>query len=791
MAYCINPDCSRRKNPDNCAVCQNCQTPLILQNRYLIKHPLQAEQDNYTRYTEVFEIQDLVNPEKPKVLKSLKEVSPELERLFEQEASILISLRHPGLPVGEVIFPLVLNTNRQLRCFVMEKIPGQDLQTWLSKNKYLTSYKIALNWLTQITEILQFVHEQKLFHRDIKPANIMLRPDGKLVLIDFGTARKLTQTIVNGKQVTVIHSIGYTAPEQRDGYAVLQSDFYALGRTLIYLLTGIDPASDNYQDLRNWSKYITDPKTPRKLITLIQTMTVADYKQRPKNAQVILEQITQLEKHPHLQWQKLLLTTTCGVLLLIGGKQIYQEIAIPRTCDQTLDDHLSCGEESLIPSSFWGNGQPPPAKQLAIEKYRQQNFAKAVILFQDAFNQEADAETLIYLNNAKIQIQFPANKIYTIAVAVSLERSTAMGLQILRGAAQAQTEALEKGQPLRIIIADDSNRPNAKGAILNTARKVAQRLVKYRDLLAVVGHYTSDTTKQTLPIYSKAKLVLVSPTATSHNLKGPFFFRTVSSTAVAGPRMATYVFSELKQRKAAVFYSEGSEYAESLASQFRASAKSLSGHVIDHQPAFNLASNKFDAKIALNQAQRQKATAIVLIPDAGVGLRDSIKKALEVIQSNVNQSWIIAGNSLYNPDLLTSDQITSSPGIKRTVWAIPWHPMNEINSPFAEQAQTLWKITNFPTNTEITWRSVNSYDAVLVLSKALEQNPTRKGIQQVLTSSNFSVAGATGVVRFVGSEPNNGKITMVKLQPNCHSSGFVFIVPKNIDKDLIPFICRE
>ncbi|MFM7370658.1 MAG: protein kinase domain-containing protein, partial [Sphaerospermopsis kisseleviana] len=134
------------------------------------KHPLQAEQDNYTRYTEVFEIQDLVNPEKPKVLKSLKEVSPELERLFEQEASILISLRHPGLPVGEVIFPLVLNTNRQLRCFVMEKIPGQDLQTWLSKNKYLTSYKIALNWLTQITEILQFVHEQKLFHRDIKPA---------------------------------------------------------------------------------------------------------------------------------------------------------------------------------------------------------------------------------------------------------------------------------------------------------------------------------------------------------------------------------------------------------------------------------------------------------------------------------------------------------------------------------------------------------------------------------------------------------------------------------------------
>ena len=42
----------------------------------------------------------------------------------------------------------------------------------------------------------------------------MLRPDGKLVLIDFGTARQLTQTVVNGRIVTVIHSIGYTAPEQ-------------------------------------------------------------------------------------------------------------------------------------------------------------------------------------------------------------------------------------------------------------------------------------------------------------------------------------------------------------------------------------------------------------------------------------------------------------------------------------------------------------------------------------------------------------------------------------------------
>ncbi|WP_066423464.1 bifunctional serine/threonine-protein kinase/ABC transporter substrate-binding protein [Anabaena sp. 4-3] len=771
MAYCINPDCSRRKNPDNCAVCQNCKTPLILQNRYRLTHPLQADRHSYT---EVFEIQDLLNPEQPKVLKSLKEVSPELERLFQQEASILTTLQHPGLPVGEAMFPLFLNTGRQLRCFVMEKIPGQDLQAWLSENHYLTSYKIALDWLKQITEILQFVHEQKFFHRDIKPGNIMLRPDGKLMLIDFGTARKLTETIVNGKRVTVIHSMGYTAPEQLDGHAVVQSDFYALGRTLIYLLTGIDPASDRLQNLLHWSKYVKDKKTPKRLIELIQAMTASNLQHRPPTAQVILDKIAQVEKYPQVQWQKFLLTTTCSIFLLFGAKQVYQEITIPRTCDQRLYDHLSCGEESLIPSSFWGNSQPPTAKQLAIEKYRQQNFAEAYGLFQEAFNQEPDAETLIYLNNTKIQIQFTAEQIYTIAVAVPLERRTAIGLEILRGAAQAQTQALQQGQPLRIIIADDSNRQDSKSIIDNNARKIAQHLVKYRDLLAVVGHYSSEATKKSLPIYRQAGLVLISPTSTSHHLNSPFFFRTVPSNAVAAQTMATYVFSQLKQRQAAIFYTQGSEYAESLATEFRASAKSLSGNVINHQAAFNLGSDRFNAKIALNQAQSQGATAIVLIPDAGVGLRDSITKALEVIQSNINQVWVIAGDTLYNPDLLTSYKVISSPGIKRTAWAVAWHPVKDINSPFAQQAKTLWKIDNFPNNKEITWRTATSYDAVLVFSKALQEKPTRLGIRQVLTKSNFYVNGATGVVRFVGSNRQNSTLTIVNIRQNCDAPGVVF-----------------
>jgi hypothetical protein len=133
-----------------------------------------------------------------------------------------------------------------------------------------------------------------------------------------------------------------------------------------------------------------------------------------------------------------------GVLLFVGAKWLYESITLAQTCDYIPDDHLSCGEESLIPASYWGNDQPPLAKQLAIEQYRIKNFSAAEDLFKTAFNQDSDPETLIYLNNAKIQRQFPATQIRTIAVAIPLERRTTIGLEILMGAAQASDSGAEK-----------------------------------------------------------------------------------------------------------------------------------------------------------------------------------------------------------------------------------------------------------------------------------------------------------------------------------------------------------
>ncbi len=184
----------------------------------------------------------------------------------------------------------------------MEKIEGLDLEQWMHNRSHqpITSEQ-ALEWLTQVTQILDQVHQQDYFHRDIKPPNIMRRPNGQLVLIDFGTAREVTGTYlakIGGSQnVTGIVSVGYTPPEQAAGRAVPQSDFFALGRTFVYLLTGKHP-NDLLEDPRTgellWRE--TGSCISKALGDLIDYMMAPFPGNRPQNTQVILDILAELER---------------------------------------------------------------------------------------------------------------------------------------------------------------------------------------------------------------------------------------------------------------------------------------------------------------------------------------------------------------------------------------------------------------------------------------------------------------------------------------------------------------
>ena len=148
--------------------------------------------------------------------------------------------------------------------------------------------------------ILKYLHQQSIIHRDIKPANIMLRGTGSLVLIDLGAVRPMTNTYIQRQregELTVVSSVGYTAPEQEIGRTSIQSDFFSLGRTFVHLLTNISPGDlpeDPTTGQITWKDKVKN-LSPR-LINLIERMMMSTPMNRPQTAQEILDELNRLEK---------------------------------------------------------------------------------------------------------------------------------------------------------------------------------------------------------------------------------------------------------------------------------------------------------------------------------------------------------------------------------------------------------------------------------------------------------------------------------------------------------------
>ncbi len=154
---------------------------------------------------------------------------------FLEEAKMLASLSHSN--IVEVIDIFDENGTSYM---VMPFIIGKSLESIVETQGKL-SYPDAVNYIAQITDAVGYIHEQHLLHRDIKPANIMITPDYKAILIDFGAARKFEQDKTQRHTAMLTH--GYAPPEQ---YSDLSrkgayTDIYAIGATLYFVLTGKVP----------------------------------------------------------------------------------------------------------------------------------------------------------------------------------------------------------------------------------------------------------------------------------------------------------------------------------------------------------------------------------------------------------------------------------------------------------------------------------------------------------------------------------------------------------------------
>ncbi|MDB9435711.1 serine/threonine protein kinase [Dolichospermum lemmermannii CS-548] len=310
MSLCINPVCSQPNHPDNDEnrFCQSCGSQLELIGRYRVLRLL-SDKTGFGKIYEAYQ-QDT-----PKILKVLKEELTNDSKalaLFQQEAKVLQQLNHPGIPQTEGYFPYQTRNNLILHCLVMEKIAGPNLEQWLKQqqNRPISEAQ-AIVWLKQLLEILDLVHNQQYLHRDIKPSNIMIRPDGQLVLIDFGTAREITRTyLANSGGMTAISSSGYSPPEQMRGQAIPSSDFFALGRTFVFLLTGFPPEQlyNPHLDILQW-RHHANHVSPL-LLDFIDWLISTEVSKRPSNAEEISRRLAAIEHQ---------LTENTSATVNIGG----------------------------------------------------------------------------------------------------------------------------------------------------------------------------------------------------------------------------------------------------------------------------------------------------------------------------------------------------------------------------------------------------------------------------------------------------------------------------------------
>lgn len=218
------------------------QVEQSLNDRYQLTKPLG---ENASRQTWL--AIDRVNPLPETVVVKLLAMNPQMQweeaKLLEREAQTLQKLNHPQIPQYRDYFMLDRLSDSRFSwfCLVQSHVPGYSLQQMLDQGRHFTEAaveKIAI----EVLSILVYLHELSppILHRDIKPSNLIWGEDDRLYLIDFGSVQD--RAALEGATFTVVGTYGYVPMEQFGGRTVPASDLYALGATLIHLMTGVAPA---------------------------------------------------------------------------------------------------------------------------------------------------------------------------------------------------------------------------------------------------------------------------------------------------------------------------------------------------------------------------------------------------------------------------------------------------------------------------------------------------------------------------------------------------------------------
>jgi branched-chain amino acid transport system substrate-binding protein len=372
----------------------------------------------------------------------------------------------------------------------------------------------------------------------------------------------------------------------------------------------------------------------------------------------------------------------------------------------------------------------------------------------------ADPEPLIYLNNAEISNK----KSYIIAIVVPIKNEPIAALEILRGVAQAQDDINKSatkinGKFLKVIIA------NEKEDDTNITEGIAEYLVEDKDILGVIGHFTSDDTEKAVKIYGNPKLgekrlVLISSTSTKPNIdnQSEYFFRTLPNNIDEAKKLADYMFTKLNQQKAAIFFNPESKYSTSLKDEFQKAVQARRGQILK---IYDLNQTLNGSQI-LNESINNQ-TNVFMFANNKTYIDKTI---LKFLNPQAQKFHYLAGDAMYEPSSLTGNPDIGK-RLRNMVITVPWHYTTDSaqSKKFVDKSYKLW-CQPPKSEDKINWRTATSYDATNALIEALKKNPnpTRETIQKVL-STNYTMPdeGVTGQIRFKDNGDFDGKSKLVQL----------------------------
>ncbi|MBA3920995.1 MAG: amino acid ABC transporter substrate-binding protein [Nostocaceae cyanobacterium] len=435
--------------------------------------------------------------------------------------------------------------------------------------------------------------------------------------------------------------------------------------------------------------------------------------------------------------------------------------------------------------------------------YQQGLYYQALKCFLWAWKQEREIygrgnpEVLIYINNCLIEykqsfLQQKGIEIYTLAVVVPFYHNQGhVAAEILQGIAQIQLQVnlpsfdkislgkeinLDDIRPkiffslnsnqiaLRILIVNDPN--NLYAPYNQTAENLAN-LAPQLNLMAIVGHYSSEMTKKALQVYAKNGLVLVNPSSTSNELshlsggESLSFFRLTTQDSINATRLADYLkeFSA-NPKKVAIIYNKNSSYSNS----YRNTIKEYLNH---HKEQFIflpecscISENYYQIQAYLEEIKQTGVDIIIIIPDGGIE-PNSLNNAGLISRLNLDHCLIAGSAAFYHDNVLhwiheqSQYNLTNNPS--QIIACIPWHWHSQENGYNSENplAQHFCQIgTQLWGHENLTWRSATAFDSMLIIMRILEIYHSQDSqsllihMNQYFKEQRKQVRGVTGNIQF-------------------------------------------